>query len=160
MSFFDAALTLTQESTLILPSFDSTIAFDFGTTLRTHIQTKFPDSPAVVIQITAGTSENLYFFATAGKGTNGDNRSWVDRKRRSVARWERSTGGLNAKFKGILPAWAGTETEYAIHGGGFPLRVEGVEPLVGIVVVSGLKQTDDHLVIVEALQKFIPTLKQ
>jgi len=30
--------------------------------------------------------------------------------------------------------------QYATHGGGFPLRVKGVEPLVGVVVVSGLKQ--------------------
>lgn len=45
--------------------------------------------------------------------------------------------------------------KYAIHGGGFPLRVKGVEPLVGICVVSGLKQEDDHAVICEVLEKLV-----
>jgi uncharacterized protein (UPF0303 family) len=45
--------------------------------------------------------------------------------------------------------------QYACHGGGFPLRVVNVEPLVGVVVVSGLKQEDDHRMIVEVLEEFV-----
>jgi uncharacterized protein (UPF0303 family) len=48
-----------------------------------------------------------------------------------------------------------TAGEYAIHGGGVPLRVEGVEGVVGVIVVSGLKQEEDHMVVVEALQMFL-----
>lgn len=43
--------------------------------------------------------------------------------------------------------------EYAIHGGGVPIRVTGVEGVVAVVVVSGLKQDQDHGVIVEVIQK-------
>jgi len=39
--------------------------------------------------------------------------------------------------------------EYAIHGGGWPVRVRGVEGLVAVVVVSGLKQEQDHGVIIQ-----------
>lgn len=53
-----------------------------------------------------------------------------------------SSGGKNAN-------------EYAIHGGGFPVRVQGVDGVVGVIVVSGLKQEDDHQVIVEVLRDFI-----
>lgn len=53
-----------------------------------------------------------------------------------------TTGGVNAD-------------DYAIHGGGFPVRVRGVDGAVGVVVVSGLKQEDDHQVIVDVVQDFI-----
>lgn len=45
--------------------------------------------------------------------------------------------------------------EYAIHGGGMPVRVRGVEGVVGVIVVSGLKQWEDHQVIVDALAEFL-----
>ena len=47
-----------------------------------------------------------------------------------------------------------TAGEYAIHGGGVPVRVKGVEGVVAVIVVSGLKQEEDHMVVIEALQMF------
>jgi len=43
--------------------------------------------------------------------------------------------------------------EYAIHGGGVPVRVKGVEGVVAVVVVSGLKQELDHAVVVEVIKE-------
>ena len=43
--------------------------------------------------------------------------------------------------------------EYAIHGGGVPIRVTNVEGVVAVVVVSGLSQDLDHMVVVEALEE-------
>jgi uncharacterized protein (UPF0303 family) len=48
-----------------------------------------------------------------------------------------------------------TAGEYAIYGGGVPVRVKGVEGVVGVIVVSGLKQEEDHMVVLEALQMFL-----
>ena len=48
-----------------------------------------------------------------------------------------------------------TAGEYAIHGGGVPVRVEGMEGVVGVIVVSGLRQEEDHQIVVEALQTFL-----
>ncbi len=45
--------------------------------------------------------------------------------------------------------------QYAIHGGGFPVRVVGVEGPVATIVVSGLAQEEDHQVIVECLQEVL-----
>jgi uncharacterized protein (UPF0303 family) len=45
--------------------------------------------------------------------------------------------------------------EYAIHGGGYPIRVRGVEGVVAVVVVSGLKQEDDHAVVAETIKQVI-----
>jgi uncharacterized protein (UPF0303 family) len=35
-----------------------------------------------------------------------------------------------------------------------PVRVHGVEGIVAVIVVSGLKQHEDHQVVVEALESF------
>lgn len=45
--------------------------------------------------------------------------------------------------------------EYAIHGGGFPVRVKGVEGVVAVIVVSGLKQEEDHQIVVQTVQDFL-----
>lgn len=50
--------------------------------------------------------------------------------------------------------------DYAIHGGGVPIRVAGVEGLVGAVVVSGLTQEDDHQVVVEGLMELQASQKE
>lgn len=50
--------------------------------------------------------------------------------------------------------------EYAIHGGGYPVRVRGVDAVVAVVVVSGLKQEDDHAVVVEAIREVVASQGQ
>ena len=44
--------------------------------------------------------------------------------------------------------------DYAAHGGGFPILLEGTGP-VGSVVMSGLPQRDDHNLVVSALAKIL-----
>ena len=50
--------------------------------------------------------------------------------------------------------------QYAIHGGGVPVKVRGVEGIVGVVVVSGLKQHEDHAVVVEGILEIIKQMEQ
>ena len=59
-------------------------------------------------------------------------------------------GGDEAAFRGKygLGSSAG---EYAIHG--VPIRVTSVEGVVAVVVVSWLKQHEDHAVIVGVMQR-------
>jgi uncharacterized protein (UPF0303 family) len=44
-----------------------------------------------------------------------------------------------------------TAGEYA---GGVPVRVKGVEGVVDVIAVGGLKQGEGHMVVIEALQMF------
>lgn len=67
---------------------------------------------------------------------------------------------LGRKYRGDEAAFAakfmlGPEEagKYAIHGGAVPIRVEGVEGVVAVVVVSGLKQEEDHGVIAEVIRE-------
>lgn len=47
--------------------------------------------------------------------------------------------------------WLLTRWQYAIHGGGVPIYVKNCDTPVAVVVVSGLKQWDDHQVVIEEL---------
>ena len=105
-----------------------------------------------------------------------DNENWVRRKRNTVLRWGVSSWAMRQKTIAGLAAGAtpaeiesalvkkfalasanggAVADEYAIHGGGYPIRVRGVEGIVAVVVVSGLKQEDDHQVVAETMKEVI-----
>jgi uncharacterized protein (UPF0303 family) len=92
-------------------------------------------------------------FYTALKGTTPDNVSWVQRKSNVVARFHRSSYGVGLTMKSkndSLEARGLPISDYASHGGSFPLAVKGAG-IVGSVTVSGLPQRADHELVVEAL---------
>lgn len=75
-------------------------------------------------------------------------------------RWGVSTWYLNQKYGADESLFAyknglgeGEKSRYALRGGGFPIRVEGVEGVVAVVVVCGLRGEEDHEVIVETIQE-------
>lgn len=146
------------ENSLSFPTFTAHTAWALGSLLRTKL---LAFSKPVVIDISLANNNHCLFHATTHSGTAPDNDSWVARKRSTVLRFGSSTWYMHNKFKGDEAAFAtkfalGTRAgEYAIHGGGFPVRVQGVEGIVAVVVVSGLKQEQDHGIIVQAVQEFL-----
>ncbi|KAJ7266881.1 hypothetical protein B0H12DRAFT_1098569 [Mycena haematopus] len=146
------------ENSLVFASFTAETAWDLGNALRTRLL-DFP-TPAVV-NITLANSDQLLFHAVTRSGTQPDNDRWVARKRASVLRWGSSTWYMHMKFAGDEDKFRAkymlgeTAGQYAIHGGGFPVRVKGVEGIVGVIVVSGLKQEWDHQVIAETVEKYL-----
>ncbi|KAF2230479.1 hypothetical protein EV356DRAFT_453859 [Viridothelium virens] len=149
------------EAALTLPSFTADTAWDLGTRLRTRLLALAPSS-AVVISISLANSAQLLFHSvTRPGGVTPDNEVWVARKRATVLRWGRSTWWMRRKYledgEFLRRTGLGEQRgyEYAIHGGGFPIRVKGVEGVVGVVVVSGLRQEEDHQVIVEVLKEYL-----
>lgn len=117
------------------------------------------------MNITLANSTQLLFHCASGRGTLPDNDTWVARKRAAVLRWGASTWALHNKYRGDEGAFAAKfglgerAGEYAIHGGGFPVRVKDVEGIVGVIVVSGLSMQEDHEVIVEVLEEYLASLK-
>ena len=97
-------------------------------------------------------------FHAALPGATPDNDAWIRRKTRVVNRFGHSTlymrqasrerGTTFEEQYGLDPL------RYAAHGGGFPILVRGVGP-VGVVVVSGLPQLEDHRLVVAALRSRI-----
>lgn len=119
---------------------------------------------------------HIVFQSATESGTVPDNEVWVQRKRNTVLRWGLSTWAMRMKMVAGLNTGATADEieaafvkkytlastnggavadEYAIHGGGFPIRVRGVEGIVAVVVVSGLKQEDDHEVVAETVKQLV-----
>ena len=93
-------------------------------------------------------------FLAATDGASPGQADWVRRKRNTVMRFGRSSYavGLQMEQEGqTLEARHGlTLTDYAAHGGGFPIVLAGTG-LVGSVIASGLPQREDHAMVVSAL---------
>jgi len=144
-----------QERDLTWPFFSADHAWFICSGLR-EILHRFGQHAVISISLSSGK----VLAHTATNGTIPDNDVWVSRKRKTVLRWGHSTWYMRQKLKGderlfrekYAVGGADGVGEYAIHGGGFPIRVKGVEGVVAVVVVSGLKQEQDHMVIVEVLR--------
>jgi uncharacterized protein (UPF0303 family) len=61
---------------------------------------------------------------------------------------------LKSKGKRIEEAYLIPETEYAPHGGCFPVIVKGTG-VVGTITVSGLPQEEDHKLVVQTLRDYL-----
>ena len=100
-------------------------------------------------------------FQAGLPGSSLENDSWIDRKVRAVRDFNESTFllGRRVEARGEKPDEVFDTTLYAAHGGGFPLRVRSVDSktseLVGVLVISGLPQEDDHALAVECLRMFV-----
>ncbi|KAI0922100.1 hypothetical protein AcW1_004107 [Taiwanofungus camphoratus] len=155
----DLVAIAAEEERCVFTRFTAETAWQLGSLIRARLQ-RASQRPAVV-NITLANSDQLLFHAATGSGTGPDNDQWVARKRRAVLRWGVSTWALHNKHKGDEAAFAAKFQlgprggEYAIHGGGFPVRVKGVEGVVGVIVVSGLTMQEDHEVIVEVVEEYL-----
>lgn len=143
-----------QEDQLTLPNLDNDVAFELGSLIRTHFLSNFdPLKEGIVISIQLFSGQTLFACAAGNPRKLGpDNWDWVKRKANTVKRF-----GLSSFLVGRQRLIKGKELDglgpdYAAHGGGFPIRITNmtVAP-VGVIVVSGLKQEDDHQLIVTAL---------
>lgn len=141
-----------------LSSFTSEDALELGNLLYARLVSFAPARPALISISSSGGSQVLYQTVT-GPGITPDNEVWVRRKRATVERFGVSSWQMGRKFQGDDAAFAtkfGLSTEqagqYAIHGGGIPIRVQGVDGVVAVVIVSGLKQHEDHGVISEVIR--------
>ncbi|KAF2966004.1 hypothetical protein GQX73_g7550 [Xylaria multiplex] len=144
-------------SDFTLDSFTASDAWELGHLLYARLLPFSAEKPTL-ISIASANSEHVLFQAAVGSGTAPDNDNWVQRKRNAVLRFAASTWFLQCKYQGDERAFRlkfgmseDVAGRYAIHGGGVPIRVSGVEGIVAVVVVSGLKQHEDHGVIVDVI---------
>lgn len=146
------------DTSLSFPAFTSQTAWTLGTLLRTRL---LAFAKPAVIDISLAHSSHCLFHATTHSGTSPDNDAWVARKRNTVLRFGTSTWYMHNKFsgdEGVFAAKFGlgeAAGSYAIHGGGWPVRVRGVEGIVAVVVVSGLAQEQDHGIIVQVVGELL-----
>ena len=140
-----------QERDLVLDRFDLDDAWALGSLLRQWgVERELP----IAIDITVG--EHRAFHA-ALPGTSAHNEKWIERKKRTVREFGRSSYLVGLQFVILDPPyeletapWMDPE-RYTGSGGGFPVAIRNVG-VVGTIAVSGLRHDLDHALIVEALR--------
>jgi uncharacterized protein (UPF0303 family) len=141
----DLAAIATQERELCFSRFDEDVAWSLGSRLRTMAVAR---KAGAVIDIRR-FGQPLFYCALPG--TSPDNAEWVRRKSNLVARFHRSSYGLGIEIGAhLFEKYALSVSDYAAHGGSFPVCVQG-SGVIGSITVSGLPQRADHELVVEAL---------
>ncbi|MBN1452566.1 MAG: heme-degrading domain-containing protein [Anaerolineales bacterium] len=143
---------LKEEGELQFSSFNEESAWQLGQRLvKRAIQENLP----ITIDIMRGEQQ---LFHASRPGTSADNDEWVKRKVRLVYRFAHSSFYMGQLLKSmgktIEEAFLVPESEYAPHGGCFPVIIKGTG-MVGTVTVSGLAQEDDHRIVVETIRAYL-----
>ncbi|WP_181360477.1 heme-degrading domain-containing protein [Variovorax sp. WS11] len=137
-----------QERRLCFARFDNAAAWELGIRIKALCESR---SLALAIEVRL-MRETVFFYAM--QGTSPENADWVRRKRNTVELAQSSSyavgralelEGLSLEQKMGLPL-----RDYATHGGGFPIRVDGIGA-VGAVTISGAPQREDHAIVVTVL---------
>lgn len=144
----DLATLTVQESTLQFTAFGADTAWAVGSRLRADAVAR---GAAMTFEIQlAGRT----LFLAATEGAQAGQMDWIRRKRNVVMRFGRSSyaQGLLLEKEGqtIEQRHGLSLTDYAMHGGGFPILLRGTG-CVGSVISSGLHQRVDHAMVVDAL---------
>ena len=91
-------------------------------------------------------------------GSKAENQSWIDRKARVVLLKHHSTLYERVSAEELGVDWHKEnnllDETHAIHGGGLPL-ITKTEGFVGVLLISGLPQVEDHLLGVEVLTEYL-----
>ena len=143
---------LQEEKELQFKRFNESTAWEIGSKFVARASR---ENLPITVDITRGTHQ---IFHAALPGTSADNDEWIKRKVRLVYRFAHSSfymGQLLKQMgKSIEAALLVSESEFAPHGGCFPVIIKGTG-IVGTITVSGLTQEEDHKLVVETIRDFL-----
>ncbi len=138
-----------EEQELQFSSFTHDDAWDLGWAL---VASARRENLPVAVDITRNRQQ---LFHATRPGTAPDNDWWIRRKTRVVDKFGHSSLYVReaslARGTTFEEEFGLDPNRYAAHGGAFPVIVRSVGP-VGVVVVSGLPQVDDHRMVVAAIR--------
>jgi uncharacterized protein (UPF0303 family) len=141
-----------QEERLQFTTFSNADAWALGSRF---VEVATERSLGVTINITRGDQQ---LFHAALPGTTADNDDWIARKIRTVRRYSESSFLVGRRFaasdKDFNTATGLASSEYAAHGGCFPITIRNAG-MIGTITVSGLPQADDHALVIEILTEFL-----
>ncbi len=149
---FTSAQLALEEKSLLLHSLSHAEALTIG-----EIAVELGRARALPIAVEVRLDDWIVYHASL-PGSKPDNDWWIARKARVVMLKHHSTlyERVSAQERGV--DWHKEnnllDETHAIHGGGLPLITKG-EGFVGVLLVSGLPQVDDHLLGVEVLTEFL-----
>ena len=134
-----------EAQTLVLPSLTQAEAIALGRDRNLAI--------AVEVRMKEWT---VFHISLPGSDTEND--GWIARKARATLLTGNSTmyERVLAEEQGInwYESHGVTEATHAVHGGCLPLNVSGVG-MLGMLLISGLPQVQDHLLGVEVIAEYL-----
>jgi len=151
-SYFTSKELLAEEFLLVLPSLSNSDALEIG-----QIATSLGAERALPISVEVRIGDWIIYHA-ALPGAVPEHDWWIGRKARVVNLKKHSTlyERVSAEENGI--DWHKEnnllDETHAIHGGGIPLITKS-DGYLGVLIISGLPQIEDHLLGVEALTEFL-----
>ena len=149
---FTSTQLLAEENILTIPSFDISDALEIGEITKSLSAAR---NLPVVIEVRI---DDWIVYHASLPGSKPENDWWIDRKARVVMLKHHSTmyERVSAEERGV--DWHKEnnllDETHAIHGGGLPLITKD-KRFVGILLISGLPQVEDHQLGVEALTEFL-----
>lgn len=141
-----------QEEVLQFNHFTNRDAWELGS-MMAHEALKRNRSVSISIRLNNGYT----VFQYAADGTNLADERWMVRKCNTVKVKEMSSLRAYTMLRAegaTLADWYMDPSEFAVLGGGFPIRVEEVG-VIGAIVVSGLDHFEDHDLIVKCVSKYL-----
>jgi len=149
---FTSSQLLKEEQILTLPALDITGALEIGEIAKSiSTARKLP----IATEVRLG---DWITYHVSLPGSTPENDWWISRKARVVILKNHSTmyERVSAEERGV--DWHKEnnllDETHAIHGGGLPLITKN-EGFVGVLLISGLPQVEDHLLGVEVLTEFL-----
>ncbi len=151
-SGFTSTQLLEEEQILTLPSLEVSDALEIGEIAKLlSVKRNLP----VAIEVRL---DNWIVYHASLPGSKPENDWWIGRKARVVMLKHHSTlyERVSAQERGV--DWHKEnnllDETHAIYGGGLPLITKD-DGFVGILLISGLPQVEDHLLGVEVLTEFL-----
>ena len=141
-----------EEKLLVLPELTNMDGLQIGEIAKSIGEAR---NLPIAVQIRLG---DWIIYHASIPGSTIENQGWIDRKARTVMLKHHSTlyERVSAQERGVdwhkennLP-----DETHAIHGGGLPL-ITKKDGFVGVLLISGLPQVEDHLLGVEVLTEFL-----
>jgi uncharacterized protein (UPF0303 family) len=149
---FTSSQLLLEEQILTLPDLCAAEALEIGEIAKSlAVARKLPIATEVRFN-------DWIIYHVSLPGSTPENDWWISRKARTVMLKKHSTmyERVSAEERGV--DWHKEnnllDETHAIHGGGLPLITKN-EGFVGVFLISGLPQVEDHLLGVEVLTEFL-----
>ena len=149
---FNSKNLLLEEQRFTVVSLGITEAIELGEIAKYFgLRRKLP----IAVEVRLG---DWVIYHASLPGSTVENQGWIDRKARVVLLKHHSTmyERVSAEERGV--DWHKEnnllDETHAIHGGGLPLITKN-EGFVGVLLISGLPQVEDHLLGVEVLTEFL-----
>ena len=149
---FIALKLLQEEELLLLPSLKVDDALEIGEIAKSlGVLRSLP----LAIQVRLG---DWIIYHASLPGSTIENHWWINRKARVVSLKHHSTLFERVSAEEREVNWHKEnnllDETHAIHGGGLPLITKD-EGFIGVLLISGLPQVEDHLLGVEVLTEFL-----